>query len=202
MRFQTILFGVSAALNMTAAQFPDFRQRLREKKFVAQVKAKGTSTGRYFMFGKGHIRSKAGVHKNPDICITFKTVALGAKLLTPPFRHMDFINAMKNFNIEMTGPDDLTLFFTDTVSLMQTIRWTQGKSVEGGEKRFVNHTNGGPVFVYVKDGKIVRITPIDLEDDDAPTWSITVRGQTWQRSAPTHSRQSLPYIPKIDYCIR
>ena len=24
-------------------------------------------------------------------------------------------------------------------------------------------TNGGPVFVYVKDGKIVRMTPIDLD---------------------------------------
>ena len=32
--------------------------------------------------------------------------------------------------------------------------------------RYCNMTNGGPVFVYVKDGKIVRMTPIDLADDD------------------------------------
>ncbi len=179
MRFPIILLGVSTALNVTARQYPAFRERLREKTFIAQVKAKGTSIGRHFMFGDGRVRSKAGVHKNPDICISFKTAALGAKLLTPPFRHLDFINAMKNFNIEMTGPDDLTLFFTDTVSLMRTIRWKQGTPVEGGEVRYVNHTNGGPVFVYVKDGKIVRITPIDLSDDDAPTWSIEARGQTF-----------------------
>ena len=33
--------------------------------------------------------------------------------------------------------------------------------------RLTSGTNGGPVFVYVKDGKIVRITPMDLADDDA-----------------------------------
>lgn len=179
MLFQTILLGVSAAINVTAFQYPQFREHLRRKSFVAQVKAKGTSIGRHFIFDKGRVRSKAGLHNNPDICITFKTAALGAKLLTPPFRHIDFINAMKNFNIEMTGPDDLTLFFTDTVSLMHTVRWKQGTPAADGEMRYVNHTNGGPVFVYVKDGKIVRITPVEIADDDAPTWSLAARGKTF-----------------------
>ena len=67
MRFPIILLGVSTALNVTARQYPAFRERLREKTFIAQVKAKGTSIGRHFMFGDGRVRSKAGVHKNPDI---------------------------------------------------------------------------------------------------------------------------------------
>ena len=29
--------------------------------------------------------------------------------------------------------------------------------------------NGGPLFVYVKDGKIVRVTPIDFEKEDPDT---------------------------------
>ena len=37
-------------------------------------------------------------------------------------------------------------------------------------------TNGGPVFVYVKDGKIVRMTPIDFDDSDPPPWTIEARG--------------------------
>ena len=42
--------------------------------------------------------------------------------------------------------------------------------------RYCNMTNGGPVFVYVKDGKIVRMTPIDFDDDDPPPWTIEARG--------------------------
>ena len=37
-------------------------------------------------------------------------------------------------------------------------------------------TNGGPVFVYVKDGKILRMTPIDLCDEDGASWTIEARG--------------------------
>jgi len=34
--------------------------------------------------------------------------------------------------------------------------------------------------VYVKNGKIVRITPIEFDDaEDAPSWSVTARGQTF-----------------------
>ncbi len=179
MRFQIILFGVSAAMNYTAWRYPEFRRRLSEKAYIAQVRAKGTRVGRSFMIGDGEVRSKAGIHPDPDICITFKTAKLGARLLTPPFNHLHFINAMKNFNLEMTGPDELTLFFTETISLMRTVRWDQGMPVDGDEIRYVNQTNGGPVFVYVKDGKIVRITPMDLDKDDAPTWSMTVRGRTF-----------------------
>ncbi len=42
--------------------------------------------------------------------------------------------------------------------------------------RYCNMTNGGPVFVYVKDGKIVRMTPIDFADDDGASWTIEAKG--------------------------
>jgi molybdopterin guanine dinucleotide-containing S/N-oxide reductase-like protein len=40
------------------------------------------------------------------------------------------------------------------------------------EKIFTNLTNGGPVLVHVQDGKIVRIRPLPLTDDDPPSWII------------------------------
>ena len=46
--------------------------------------------------------------------------------------------------------------------------------------RLTNSSTGGPVFVYVEDGKIVRITPMDLDDAvDAPSWTIEARGKTF-----------------------
>ena len=46
--------------------------------------------------------------------------------------------------------------------------------------RMTNSSTGGPVFVYVKDGKIIRMTPMDLDDAvDAPPWKIEARGRTF-----------------------
>ena len=48
--------------------------------------------------------------------------------------------------------------------MMLRAGWKFGVDVGDGETRYVNNTNGGPVFVYVKDDKIVRITPIDFDE--------------------------------------
>jgi len=47
----------------------------------------------------------------------------------------------------------------------------------GRMEKLTNGTTGGPVFVYVQDGLIVRITPMDLDDTDAPSWTIEARGR-------------------------
>ena len=54
-----------------------------------------------------------------------------------------------------------------------------GVGVQMGDTyRLTNSSTGGPVFVYVKDGKIVRMTPMDFDDSvDAPSWTIEARGQ-------------------------
>ena len=44
--------------------------------------------------------------------------------------------------------------------------------------RLTNSSTGGPVFVYVKDGKIISMTPMDFDDEvDAPSWKIEARGR-------------------------
>ena len=45
------------------------------------------------------------------------------------------------------------------------------------EKVFTNLTNGGPVQVYVRDGRIVRVRPLVLTDSDAASWTIDADGQ-------------------------
>ena len=46
------------------------------------------------------------------------------------------------------------------------------------EQVFIQCTVGGPVRVYVKDGKIVRMRPIIFDDKvDAPSWSIKARAE-------------------------
>jgi trimethylamine-N-oxide reductase (cytochrome c) len=37
----------------------------------------------------------------------------------------------------------------------------------GNIEKLINGTTGGPVFVYVQDGRIIRITPKEFDDNDA-----------------------------------
>jgi trimethylamine-N-oxide reductase (cytochrome c) len=46
-----------------------------------------------------------------------------------------------------------------------------------GSIRYTNSTKGGPVFVYVKDGKIVRVEPLKLSPEDPESWAIEARGR-------------------------
>jgi molybdopterin guanine dinucleotide-containing S/N-oxide reductase-like protein len=48
------------------------------------------------------------------------------------------------------------------------------------EKTFTNLTVGGPVRIYVKDGKIVRVSPLLLDDGDARSWVIKAGGRQFR----------------------
>src|SRR3972149_4669897 len=47
----------------------------------------------------------------------------------------------------------------------------------GNIQKLTNGTTGGPVFVYVQDGKVIRITPMEFDGLDAPSWVIKARGR-------------------------
>jgi len=50
------------------------------------------------------------------------------------------------------------------------------------EQQFVNCTLSGPVRVFVKNGKIVRVLPLEYnEPDDPQPWKIEARGETFIR---------------------
>ena len=68
--------------------------------------------------------------------------------------------------------------------------------------RHTNCTTGGPVFVDVRDGRIIRITPIEFDETDAPSWSIEARGRRFSpprrttMSPWTVAHRSTIYSPK------
>jgi trimethylamine-N-oxide reductase (cytochrome c) len=120
MQFATILFGLEKVIHRTAKKYPAFKARLAEKNFTAQIKIIDDSVGRYFTFDKGKVFSRRGLHDNPDICMMFKDAGLAVKLLLPPRNHLAMINAMKNFQIGLQGPDDLTMWFMETLNQILT----------------------------------------------------------------------------------
>ena len=53
MKFSTILLGLSWLVRFTAWRNPAFKERLKEKNFVAQIKIADNSRGRIFTFEDG-----------------------------------------------------------------------------------------------------------------------------------------------------
>jgi trimethylamine-N-oxide reductase (cytochrome c) len=58
------------------------------------------------------------------------------------------------------------------------------------EKMYVNLTNGGPISVYVKDGKVVRVRPLQVPESEYKPWAIEAGGRTF--SPPKAVRLSPP----------
>ena len=165
LKFAVILFGLVQLLRFAAWRYPHFTARLKERNLTAQIKARDEGIGRWIEFCDGKIKSGAGLHPKPDVTLFFKNAATGASLLTPPINWLDQINAQKDFTLSVDGPEDLTNWFAQTLMMSQTAGWKFGTPMPDGSMRYCNMTNGGPVFIYVKDGKIVRMTPIDFDDD-------------------------------------
>ena len=177
MTLPLILFGVAQLLKRASQRHPHFNRRVQEHDFVAQIATRDEGIGRWFRFKAGIITSRAGLHEKPDIKILFKNAKIGASLLMPPINWLDQINAQKDFVLTIEGPEHLANWFAQTLMMSQSAGLKYGTRLRGGIIRYCNMTNGGPVFVYVKDGKILRMTPIDLTDKDGASWTIEARGQ-------------------------
>lgn len=61
----------------------------------------------------------------------------------------------------------------------------------GREEIFTNCTVGGAVFVHVKDGKIVRVRPIVLDEGDAKPWTIHAGGRKF---SPPRKTTVAPFV--------
>ena len=180
MNFSILLFGMVQGLKLAAWRFPAFKQRLAERDLVVQIKLQDNSKGRYIELRGGKISSDPSIHPSPDVTMFFKNQRIAERVLTPPQDYGELNHAAKNFQMGVLGPDELVCWWLLTLGRMQTIGWEYGVDAGNGERRYVNNSNGGPMFVYVKDGKIVRMTPIEFDDKDAPSWSIHARGHEFK----------------------
>ncbi|HJV82213.1 molybdopterin-dependent oxidoreductase [Noviherbaspirillum sp.] len=176
-KFSALLFGLKHVLRLMAGRHKHFKQRLAEKNITVQMCTADKAVARHFTFRNGNVSSSRGWHDSPDITITVANAALGMKLFALHVDQVERVEAIKNFQLKAEGPDDLVVWFTQTMNMIPTLHWEHGTDIGNGVKRYVTNTNGGPLFVYVKDGKILRMTPLEFGDDDAATWSIEARGK-------------------------
>jgi len=107
----------------------------------------------------------------------FSDAALGARLLVPWRDQHEQTDVMKQFRLTLEGLDELTYWFMETLSVMLNAGVKWGTDMGNGVKRYVNNSNAGACFIYVKDGRIIRMTPIVFDKEDAPSFTIEARGK-------------------------
>ncbi len=172
-----ILFGLNILFRYCAWKYSDFKAHLKEKSFTAVIRTKDGSVARWYRFGESGYVSGAGIKDSAEVVMTFKTAAIGAKLLMPPIDQLEQINALKDFVITLDGPEEEATWFTQTIMRTQTVGWKYGVDQGNGVIRYTQMTNGGPIFAYIKDNKIIRITPIEFDESDPKPWTIKARGK-------------------------
>lgn len=179
----------------------EFRARVKNKNLKVQIRTQDAKHGRLFIFKGGHVSSKAGVHSSAEFSLVFKTKAIATRLLMPPINQLEQIEAMKNFLFHPEGKDEDSVWFAQTVMTAISTGWKDGTAAGDGTTRYCTMTNGGPLFVYVKEEKIVRTTPIVFDNNDAKSYSIQAHGKTFkpprQTSLSPHGMnwKSMVYAP-------
>ena len=178
-KFSLMLYGLEKAIKATAALQPGFREHIRKRNGTIQIRLEDKSQGRYFTIKDGRVKSKNGIHAHPQGEIVFRDVETAMRLMTVKKDYLKTINAMKSFQIAMLGDEETVLWFNEVLNRIFS-GWTPyGENMGDGVMRYTSNTNGGPCFVHVKDGKIIRITPIDFDDKDASPWTIEARGRSF-----------------------
>ena len=192
---QGLLLGIHAAMKAKARFSPSFGRRLQEKNLSAQIKLRDNSCGRTYLIKNGTVSSTAELTGNPDVTMIFTDAATAVKLMLAPRNYLQQLNAMKNFRVDVQGADADIVWFMQTMNLLQSFSFAEtppyGTGLGDGVTRYVNNTNGGPVFVYVKDGRILRITPIEFDDSDGRSWTIHARGRSF---TPPRKGTVNPYV--------
>lgn len=182
---KTILYGLTHVLRGAAKRSPEFREHMRRRNCVAQIRLKDGSIGRYYVFSGGQVSSHAGIHAKPDVTMMFRDLPTALTFLKPPANMAEVVHAAKQFRVLTLGRDELVVWFMQLLNRIESSKLRYGTAMPDGTMRYTTNTNGGPVFVYVKDGRIVRTALIDFDDKDAGPWTIHARGRSftpWRRA--------------------
>ena len=177
---RAILFVLPKMLEFTARRHPAFRERLKQHDVTAWFGLVDESIGATIAIRSGKVFAQTGSRAEADVALVFQDVYTALVFLMPGPDQGEIIHAAKNFKVVTVGRDDLLLWFTQTLNMSQTVGTEMGVKMRDGGRRYTTCTNGGPIFVYVKGGKILRTTPIDFDDKDAASWEIEARGKRFR----------------------
>ena len=174
---RAILGLLPTIIRKAARQHASVRAVLARHSGVIQIRLRDKSISRHLNIAGGKIRASWGLHPAPDAEMVFGSASTALALLKPDPDYGVVIDALKNFKAMASGSDRHLVWFGQLMHTIGTAGWKAGTKRRDGTVRHVNLTNGGPINVDVKDGKIVRTVPLEFSGRDAASWTIEARGR-------------------------
>jgi molybdopterin guanine dinucleotide-containing S/N-oxide reductase-like protein len=196
---KTILFGLSIVLKSSAKRNESVRQHMGSRRCKAQIRLKDGSIGRSYIFDGTRIETGSAMVEKPDAEIIFSDLETALEFLNPKVTFADIIHAAKNFRVLTLGDDAAVVWFMQLLNMTQQGSWKFGQAMPDGCQRYTTNTNGGPLHVYVKDDKIVRMTPIVFDDTDAESYSIKARGKEFKPDRRSHINPHAQCLKSLVY---
>lgn len=187
---KTVLRGLSTAMRVAAKLDTCYAAQLARRSGVVQIRLRDQSLGHYLVFKSGRVSSRSGLHPAPDVSLVFLDLPTAYDFLVPPIDRAVVVHAAKNYKVVIEGSDPLAVWFLSCMNGLMSLRQRYGLLQRDGSTRYTTNTNGGPLFVYVKNGRILRCVPIDFDDSDAPSWKLRARGRHF---APRRQATVSPY---------
>jgi trimethylamine-N-oxide reductase (cytochrome c) len=176
---RAILLALPLIIGKAARGHAKVRQKLNAGDCVVQLRLRDGSLCRHYVFKNGVIRAQWTRHPAPDCEMVFASVPTALAMMKPNPDYAVLIDALKNFKATAGGVDRYTVWFGQLMHLVGTAGWAYGKALRGGVMRYTNLTNGGPIHVDVKDGRILRTLPLEFDASDAPSWRVEARGRSF-----------------------
>ncbi len=200
----TTMFALDKLLNALGAIAPGFKEEMSQKNITVQMRLRDNSFGKWLKFQDGVCKGKTGIF-DAEVDMIFENLEVANNVATVFRDQMEFVNAAKTGSLVLNGDDASAMWFS---SLLLKVFAADvlylnnyGTKMGNGVTRYVNGTNGGPLFVYVKDGKIIRMTPIEFDEADPEAWTIEAKGKKFSPprrfTVPAYSMtsKSMVYSP-------
>ncbi len=199
---RAVMLALPTIIRGAAKKHRSVREKLRSRDCIVQLRLRDGSIARHYVFKNGRIGAFWGVHSRPDTEMVFASADTALAMMRPDPDYAVIIDALKNFKASASGLDSCTVWFGQLMHLVGSAGWAYGTPLRDGTVRYTNLTNGGPIHVDVRGDRIVRTTPIEFDETDAPSWTIRARGRAFSpRRAATVSPhalalKSMVYSPK------
>jgi trimethylamine-N-oxide reductase (cytochrome c) len=178
--FSVRRWGMSQVLRISAGHYPAFAAHMKLFDGVAQIRLQDESQWRWFAFAQGQMTTGRGIHAQPTMSLIFRDLETANSFLDPWVDQAEFVHAAKNFKAVVKGDEAGLAWFLQLLNLIKTVGLTRGTTMPDGSTRYTTVTNGGPLFVYVREGQILRTTPIAFDETDAPSWEMQARGKSFK----------------------
>jgi trimethylamine-N-oxide reductase (cytochrome c) len=197
---KVILFAMAQGIRLYMRIFPDYRKTVKEIDFSVLLRTRNNSVVRWYKFENGKVRTGTELI-NADCGIIFWNEEELCRVIfsmLPKGNKLDFVHSTKNMRSEIFGEDKYLSQFFKIAGTLPEQGAKYGTPMPDGTTRYTSNTNGGPMFVYVKDGRIIRMTPIVFDDDDAPVWTIEAHGKKF---SPPRKTTVTSYSQCLKSCI-